>query len=206
MIMATSTTRTGGKPPWERERPPRPRKRLSAADRKKARAKAQRAGRRYPNLVDNMNVAKTKSPPKRPGKAASAKASGRSPRKRAKQPTKPKRKMAGSSDPRDPRGGLSAAGRKAYARTEGARLRPGVTKPRAEMTAEDMRRKGSWARRFYGRKELPPLQDRAGKPTRFALTAAAWGEPVPRTVAAARKIAKKGEGLLKAAARAEERG
>ena len=65
------------------------------------------------------------------------------------------------------------------------------------MTALDMRRKGSWAVRFYGRAgRLPPLTDKAGKPTRFALTAAAWGELVPKTVAAARKIAAKGHRRL----------
>ena len=51
--------------------------------------------------------------------------------------------------------------------------------------------------RFYGRKgKLPPLKKPDGTPTRFALTAAAWGEPVPTTVAAARKIAAKGRQLL----------
>lgn len=65
------------------------------------------------------------------------------------------------------------------------------------MTAMEMRRKGSWAVRFYGRKgKLPPLQNKDGEPTRFALTAAAWGEPVPRSQAAARKIAAKGRRLL----------
>ena len=65
------------------------------------------------------------------------------------------------------------------------------------MTREEMRRKGSWAVRFYGRSgALPPLRDPHGKPTRFALTAAAWGEPVPKTVAAARKIAERGRRLL----------
>lgn len=60
-----------------------------------------------------------------------------------------------------------------------------------------MRRKGSWAVRFYGRAgKLPALTDEAGKPTRFALTAAAWGEPVPRTVVAARRIAAKGHRFL----------
>ncbi|HKU24593.1 MAG TPA: DUF6321 domain-containing protein, partial [Candidatus Sulfotelmatobacter sp.] len=76
-------------------------------------------------------------------------------------------------------------------------LRPGVKKTQDETTAEDMRRKGSSAVRFYGRSgSLPPLQDKNGKPTRFALTAAAWGEPVPKTVSAARKIASKGKRLL----------
>jgi hypothetical protein len=64
------------------------------------------------------------------------------------------------------------------------------------MSPQDMRRKGSWAVRFYGRERLPPLLDRNGQPTRYALSAHAWGEPVPRTVAAARRIAAKGERLL----------
>lgn len=100
---------------------------------------------------------------------------------------------------RSSKGGLTAAGRRHLARKEGAHLKPGVKKPRSRMTPEEMKRKGSWAVRFYGRKgALPPLRDRNGKPTRFALTAAAWGEPVPRTVAAARRIAAKGRRLLAA--------
>jgi Domain of unknown function (DUF6321) len=97
---------------------------------------------------------------------------------------------------KNPRGGLTAAGRKAFAKKQGAHLKPGVTKPEAEMSLTEMRRKGSWAVRFYGRKDLPPLRDGNGNPTRHALSAHAWGEPVPTTVAAARKIAKKGERLL----------
>jgi hypothetical protein len=96
---------------------------------------------------------------------------------------------------KDPKGGLTAAGRKEFTRKEGAHLRPGVKKPMGEMTPEEMKRKGSWAVRFYGREKLPPLQ-KEGKPTRFALSAAAWGEPVPTTEAAARKIAAKGRKLL----------
>lgn len=64
------------------------------------------------------------------------------------------------------------------------------------MTLDEMRRKGSWATRFYGRDPLPALRDAHGKPTRFALSAHAWGEPVPRTEAAARRIAAKGQRLL----------
>jgi Domain of unknown function (DUF6321) len=72
-----------------------------------------------------------------------------------------------------------------------------VKKRQSDMTPEDMRRKGSWAVRFYGRSgKLPALRTKTGKPTRFALTAAAWGEPVPGTVAAARRIAAKGWRLL----------
>jgi len=97
---------------------------------------------------------------------------------------------------RDPKGGLTAAGRAAFATKDGSRLQPGVRKAVAEMTPEEMKRKGSWAARFYGRVTLPPLLDPQGRPTRFALTAAAWGEPVPKTEAAARRIAAKGERLL----------
>jgi hypothetical protein len=103
---------------------------------------------------------------------------------------------AKSRKTRDPNGGLTATGRKEFAKKQGSHLKPGVTKSDKEMTLTDMRRKGSWATRFYGRKVLPALVDENGKPTRFALTAAAWGEPVPKTVAAARRIAKKGERLL----------
>jgi hypothetical protein len=97
---------------------------------------------------------------------------------------------------KNPKGGLTAAGRERLRRSEGAHLRPGVKKSQREMTLAEMRRKGSWAVRFYGRKKLPSLLTSDGKPTRFALTAAAWGEPVPRTVAAARRIAAKGKRLL----------
>jgi hypothetical protein len=98
---------------------------------------------------------------------------------------------------KNPKGGLTAAGRADFARTEGAHLKPGVTKPVSEMTPEEMRRKGSWAARFYGRETLPPLLKPNGEPTRFALSAHAWGEKVPATEAEARKIAAKGRELLK---------
>lgn len=112
------------------------------------------------------------------------------------------RKSAAAKKPepaptKDPKGGLTAAGRKAFAKSEGAHLRPGVKKAEADMKPEEMKRKGSWAVRFYGREgDLPPLLDAHGEPTRFALTAAAWGEPVPKTEAAARRIAAKGRKLL----------
>ena len=109
----------------------------------------------------------------------------------------PAAKRAKATPKKDPKGGLTAAGRKAFAKSEGAHLKPGVKKAEADMTAEEMKRKGSWAVRFYGREgDLPPLLDAHGKPTRFALSAAAWGEPVPKTEAAARRIAAKGRKLL----------
>jgi hypothetical protein len=45
--------------------------------------------------------------------------------------------------------------------------------------------------------QLPPCGSYSPRrPTRFALTAHAWGEPVPKTIAAARRIADKGRKLL----------
>jgi hypothetical protein len=104
----------------------------------------------------------------------------------------------------NPEGGLTAKGRAYFRRIEGAHLRPGVKKAMRDMTPTEMRRKGSWAVRFYGRASLPPLRDANGEPTRFALTAAAWGEPIPKTVAAARRIAAKGEHLLAAYRRRQQ--
>ncbi len=115
--------------------------------------------------------------------------------------------MSAAASPKlkDPGGGLTKAGRDWFRRTQGAHLKPGVKKSRAAMTPEEMRRKGSWAVRFYGRKgSLPPLRKPDSAPTRYALSAAAWGEPVPRTVAAARKIAAKGRRLLASYAKAKK--
>lgn len=98
---------------------------------------------------------------------------------------------------KDPEGGLTPTGRAEFERTQGAHLKPGVTKSPGEMTADEMRRKGSWAARFYGRKTLPPLRKANGEPTRFALSAHAWGEKVPTNEAEARTIADKGRELLR---------
>ena len=91
---------------------------------------------------------------------------------------------------KDPDGGLTAAGRKAYKSESGANLKPGV-KDYAGASTADKKRWISWAMRFYGQTKYPPLVKPNGKPTRFALTAAAWGEPVPTTEAQARAIAAK---------------
>ena len=65
---------------------------------------------------------------------------------------------------KDPKGGLTAAGRAAFKNKTGAKLKAGVKKPAAAMTPAEMRRKGSWAVRFYGRAKLPALV-KDGKPT-----------------------------------------
>jgi len=45
-------------PPWKRPNPKRKHTRLTAAQKARARAAAKKAGRRYPNLIDNMRVAR----------------------------------------------------------------------------------------------------------------------------------------------------
>jgi hypothetical protein len=93
---------------------------------------------------------------------------------------------------KDPRGGLTAAGRKAFARKEGSHLRPGVKGPAD--TPEKMKRKGSFLTRHFTHPRGPMMKD--GEPTRLALSAHAWGEPVPKTMAAAGRLAVKGRRLL----------
>lgn len=107
----------------------------------------------------------------------------------------PKSSQKTSSKLKDPRGGLTAAGRKHFKEKEGANLKPGVTKKESEMTLEEMRRKGSFLRRHYANPRGPLLDDN-GQPTRHALQARAWGEPVPKTDAAVKKLADKGTRLL----------
>lgn len=127
--------------------------------------------------------------------------SSRTRRAPVSQDTAKKTSTSRSAKTRDPQGGLTAAGRRAFADKDGSHLKPGVTKPASEMSPDEMRRKGSWAARFYGRATLPPLVDEHGQPTRFALSAHAWGEKVPKTEADARKIAEKGRRLLARAAK-----
>ncbi len=53
-----------------------------------------------------------------------------------------RRKPVTKDPTKDPRGGLTAAGRAAFARSQGAHLKPGVKKQRvADMSPQDMRRK-----------------------------------------------------------------
>lgn len=183
--------------PWKRTNPRRragkAAKHLSSEEKSAAKARANRAGRSYPNLVDNMWMASKKTTAKKTGTKKAAASKKRATKSAGKRGAA---KRGAKAREKDPKGGLTAAGRKAFARKDGAHLKPGVTKKMSEMTPQEMRRKGSWAVRFYGREKLPPLVDKQGRPTRHALSAHAWGEPVPKTVAAARRIAAKGERLL----------
>lgn len=94
---------------------------------------------------------------------------------------------------KDPEGGLTAAGRAHFKRTEGANLKPGVKGPAD--TPEKMRRKGSFLTRFYTNPS-GPLVDEDGEPTRLALAAVAWGEPAPKTRQDAAELAAKGRRML----------
>lgn len=98
---------------------------------------------------------------------------------------------------KDPKGGLTAAGRAHFKKTEGANLKPGVKG--AADTPEKQKRKGSFLRRHFANPNAGPLEDAKGKPTRHALSAQAWGEPLPKTAADVKKLAKKGSDLLEQA-------
>ena len=94
---------------------------------------------------------------------------------------------------KDPKGGLTAAGRRHFKNTEGANLKPGVKGPAD--TPEKMRRKGSFLTRFYTNPS-GPLVDEDGEPTRLALAAVAWGEPAPKNRQDAAELAAKGRRML----------
>lgn len=102
---------------------------------------------------------------------------------------------------KDPKGGLTAVGREFYRKKEGAHLKPGVTG--AADTPEKMRRKGSFLVRSFTHPRGPMVKNE--KPTRLALSAHAWGEPVPKTEAAAKKLAAKGRRLLERYEAAKEK-
>ena len=96
---------------------------------------------------------------------------------------------------KDPKGGLTEAGRRKFERSgESKNLQPGVKE--SSPTGQKARRKGSFLARFYTNLSGPLVNDK-GKPTRLALAANAWGEPVPRTQEAAARLAAKGRSLLR---------
>ena len=94
---------------------------------------------------------------------------------------------------KNPKGGLTAAGREHFNKTEGSNLKPGVKG--AADTPEKMRRKGSFLTRFFTNPS-GPMVDEKGRATRLALSATAWGERVPKNAEDAAKLAEKGRKLL----------
>jgi hypothetical protein len=115
-------------------------------------------------------------------------------KKTATRKATPKKKPSVSitKDGKDPRGGLTQAGRDAYNSKTGSHLKPGVKGP--ANTPEKKRRKGSFLTRHFTSPRGPVVKD--GKPTRQALQAAAWGEPIPKTKADEKNLAAKGRKLL----------
>ena len=115
-------------------------------------------------------------------------------KKVAAKKTAGKKAVAKSMPPggKDPQGGLTAEGRKFFNERDGSHLKPGVKG--AADTPEKMKRKGSFLTRHFTHPRGPMEKD--GEPTRLALSAQAWGEPVPKTEAAAKKLAAKGRKLL----------
>ena len=103
---------------------------------------------------------------------------------------------------KNPKGGLTAAGRAHFKQTEGANLKPGVKGPAD--TPEKMRRKGSFLTRFFTNPS-GPMKKPNGEPTRLALSAAAWGEPVPQNAQDAAALAAKGRRLLDRYANTKEK-
>lgn len=93
---------------------------------------------------------------------------------------------------RNPKGGLTAEGRRQFEEKDGSNLKPGVT-GKAD-TSEKQKRKGSFLTRTFTHPRGP--MEREGEPTRLALSAHAWGETVPKTEAEAHELAAEGRKLL----------
>ena len=72
----------------------------------------------------------------------------------------------------NPKGGLNAAGRAHYKRTEGANLKPPVKAKEAAKSPSAAARRKSFCARMSGGKG--PMKDEKGRPTRKALALRAW--------------------------------
>src|SRR3954468_18663798 len=104
--------------PWKRSNPRKragkSSKHLTPAQKSTAKARARRAGRPYPNIVDNMRMAskasKKKAAKKRPAKKTARKRAAKKTAKKASRKKASKKAAAGAYE-KDPKGGLTAAGR-----------------------------------------------------------------------------------------------
>lgn len=72
----------------------------------------------------------------------------------------------------NPEGGLNAAGRAHYKKTEGANLKPPVKAKEAAKSKSAAARRKSFCARMSGVKG--PMKDEKGRPTRKALALRAW--------------------------------
>ena len=93
---------------------------------------------------------------------------------------------------KDPKGGLTAEGRKFFNERDGSHLKPGVKG--AADTPEKMVRKGSFLTRHFTHPGGP--LEMVGVPTRLALSALAGGVPLPKTEGEGKKLAATGRKLL----------
>ena len=72
----------------------------------------------------------------------------------------------------NPKGGLNAAGREHFKRTEGANLKPPVSAKQAAKSPKDAARRNSFCGRMKGVEG--PMKDEKGRPTRKALALRKW--------------------------------
>lgn len=93
------------------------------------------------------------------------------------------RREEGANAYKDPRGGMTSAGRAKFRREEGSNLKPGMKEKNP--SGESAKRKGSF------------LKDEKGRPTRLAPAAREWGEKPPANAQQAQALANKGEALLR---------
>jgi hypothetical protein len=97
------------------------------------------------------------------------------------------------SEGKNPEGGLNAKGR-ASLKAQGHDIKPGVKGP--ANTPEKMKRKGSFLSRMFGPGAPGSMKKDNGEPSRRALSAKAWGEPVPQNDAGRARLYTKGQTLL----------
>jgi hypothetical protein len=94
------------------------------------------------------------------------------------------------SEGKNPEGGLNAKGR-ASLRAQGHDIKPGVKGP--ANTPEKMKRKGSFLSRMFGPGAPGSMKKDNGEPSRRALSAKAWGEPIPQDDAGRARLYAKGK-------------
>ena len=141
----------GGKtPPWEKKnpKPKKERGKLSANQKKRARARAAAAGRPYPNLVDNMAVAKKAKggmAELRHAMAAGGYAKGG--KSKQKGSMKGMTVKGGYKRPVSQGAGLTAKGRASINRRTGSNLKPPAPNPK---TKKAKARKKSFCARSRG--------------------------------------------------------
>ena len=165
---------------------------------------AKSAGQQAAIAIEGKSTAGKKSAAKKGAKvavkksAAKTSAAKKSAKKVAGKKSAERKSVSLPKSGKDPKGGLTAEGRKVYNEATGGHLKPGVKG--TPKNAEEKKRKGSFLTRHFTTPPGPVVKD--GKPTRQALQAAAWGEAVPKTEADEKKLAAKGRKLL-AEAKAE---